>query len=141
MLIGVVLATVGAGWISGPPEATFGLPEWLTVIGAFMFAAHILATDRLTRERNPLQLTAVMLLTVALSGAVILPFTVSSDDVGMISTLITEPDFFIPLFCCSILGSFTALLILTTYQKYIPPVRAAILYAMEPVWAAIFSII
>ena len=32
MCTGVLLATFGAGWISGPPQLNFNLPEWLTVI-------------------------------------------------------------------------------------------------------------
>jgi drug/metabolite transporter (DMT)-like permease len=34
-----------------------------------------------------------------------------------------------------------ALLLLTILQKQLSPVRAAILYALEPVWASIFSLL
>ena len=39
-ILGVLLATFGAGWISGPPQLNFGLGEWLTVGCAFLFGAH-----------------------------------------------------------------------------------------------------
>ena len=76
MGMGVLLATFGAGWISGPPQLNFNLPEWLTVIGAFMFAAHIIATDRVTQDRNTVHLTVVMLCTIAIISMLIFPFFV-----------------------------------------------------------------
>ena len=40
----------------------------------------------------------------------------------------------------SFFGTFVALSLVNYYQKYIDPVRAAILYALEPVWATIFAV-
>ena len=39
MIFGVLLATFGAGWISGPPRVEFGIGEWLTVVSGFLFAS------------------------------------------------------------------------------------------------------
>ena len=64
-IAGVILATFGAGWISGPPQLNFGIGEWLTVGCALLFGAHIIATDRVTKAVDPIQVTATMLLTVA----------------------------------------------------------------------------
>jgi len=141
MCVGVLLATFGAGWISGPPQLNFNLPEWLTVIGAFMFAAHIIATDRITQDRNTIHLTVVMLCTVALISLIILPFFVKYNEFDNILRLLLLPGYFIPLFCCAIFGSIVALLLITILQKQLSPVRAAILYALEPVWASLFSLI
>tara|TARA_B100001123_G_C15275585_1_gene1012041 strand:- start:884 stop:1846 length:963 start_codon:yes stop_codon:yes gene_type:complete len=141
MIIGVLLATFGAGWINGPPQLNFNLPEWLTVIGAFMFAAHIIATDRLTQDRDTIQLTVVMLCTVAIISLLLLPFFIESSNYSEIFDLLKLPGFLIPLFLCSILGSLVALLLLTMLQKQLSPVRAAILYALEPIWAVFFSLL
>ena len=140
MGVGVLLATFGAGWISGPPQLNFNLPEWLTVIGAFMFAAHIIATDRVTKDRNTVHLTVVMLCTVAIISMFIFPFFVKTNEFKDVFELLLLPGYFIPLLCCAIFGSLVALLLLTILQKQLSPVRAAILYALEPVWAAIFSL-
>ena len=48
MILGVALATFGAGFIEGPPIV--GLREILTVICAFFFALHILFTRRLPKK-------------------------------------------------------------------------------------------
>ena len=140
MGMGVLLATFGAGWISGPPQLNFNLPEWLTVIGAFMFAAHIIATDRVTQDRNTVHLTVVMLCTIAIISMFIFPFFVSINEFKDIFELLLFPGYLVPLLCCAIFGSLFALLLLTILQKQLSPVRAAILYALEPVWAAIFSL-
>ena len=52
-IMGVILATFGAGWISGPPQLNFGLGEWLTVACALLFGAHIIATDKVTKIVDP----------------------------------------------------------------------------------------
>ena len=138
-ILGVLLATFGAGWISGPPQLNFGIGEWLTVGCAFLFGAHIIVTDRVTKIVDPIEVTATMIVTVAgLSTVVylIMAFDTLSDFIGLMGNV----DFLFPLLCCAILGSLIALLVLNMYQKEVTPVRAAILYALEPVWAMLGSL-
>ena len=139
-IAGVLLATFGAGWISGPPQVEFGVGEWLTVGCAFLFGAHIIVTDRVTKVVDPVQVTATMIMTVAgLSTVTYLVF--AFDTVSEFFGLLMNLDFLLPLLCCAILGSLVALLILNIYQKEVTPVRAAILYALEPVWAMLGSLL
>ena len=37
-------------------------------------------------------------------------------------------------------GSFFCLLFLNMYQRYLHPIQAAIIYALEPVWATIYGL-
>ena len=53
LLVGVVLATLGAAFISGPPQLEFDRAEWMTVGSAFLFACTILVTDHATRAHRP----------------------------------------------------------------------------------------
>ena len=71
-----------------------------------MFGAHIIATDRVTKENDPIEVTGAMMITIMLFGAVML----------------------------------LALLVLNVFQRDLPPIRAAIIYAFEPVWAGIASL-
>ncbi len=139
-IIGVILATFGAGWISGPPQLNFGIGEWLTVGCALLFGAHIIATDRVTRSVDPIQVTATMLLIVAGLSILIFLFT-SREYSSEFMVLLKDFHFFFPLLLCAILGSLVALLVLNIYQKHVSPVRAAILYALEPVWAMFASLL
>ena len=139
-IVGVILATFGAGWISGPPQLNFGIGEWLTVGCALLFGAHIIATDRVTKAVDPIQVTATMLLTVAgLSTLVYL--LISREYSTDFVVLLKEFEFTFPLLLCSLLGSLVALLVLNIYQKQVSPIRAAILYALEPVWATVGSLL
>jgi drug/metabolite transporter (DMT)-like permease len=72
LLVGVALATLGAGFIEGPPQLTFGTAEWLTVACAFIFAFHILATDRITKAEEPMPVTLAMFACTAASGSLAL---------------------------------------------------------------------
>ena len=138
-ILGVILATFGAGWISGPPQLNFGLGEWLTVACALLFGAHIIATDKVTKIVDPIQVTATMLITVAVLSIIV--FLLSSrQHFNDFTILMKNFDFVFPLLLCAILGSLVALLVLNIFQKQVSPVRAAILYALEPVWAMTASL-
>lgn len=139
-ILGIILATFGAGWISGPPQLNFGVGEWLTIACALLFGAHIIATDRVTKVVDPIQVTATMLITVAGLSILVFLFT-SRSHIDDFVVLVTNFNFLFPLFLCAILGSLVALLVLNIYQKHVSPVRAAILYALEPVWAMSASLV
>ncbi|CAI8312523.1 MAG: Uncharacterised protein [Marine Group II euryarchaeote MED-G33] len=139
-ILGVLLATFGAGWISGPPQLNFGVGEWLTVGCAFLFGAHIIVTDRVTKIVDPIEVTATMIVTVAALSTMVY-LVVAFDTISDFIRLMGNLDFLVPLLCCAILGSLVALLVLNMYQKEVTPVRAAILYALEPVWAMLGSLL
>ena len=141
LLIGVILATFGAGYIQGPPELHYDIAEWLTILCALMVAGHIIATDIVTKRVSPIGVTFT---SIALSSLMcILLFDVFLFlDIGKIDMigLITERDFLYPLLLSSVFGTFGALCIVNYFQKYLDPVRAAILYSLEPVWATLLAI-
>ncbi|MEC8997385.1 MAG: DMT family transporter [Candidatus Thermoplasmatota archaeon] len=141
LLLGVVLATFGAGYIQGPPELHYDISEWLTILCAIMFAGHIIATDVVTRRVSPIGVTFT---SIALSTIMcILLFGIFHFlDLGKVDTvgLVTEKDFLYPLLLSSVFGTFGALSLVNYFQKYLDPVRAAILYALEPVWATLLAI-
>jgi len=138
---GVVLATAGAAWIGGPPALTFDGPEWLTVSGALVFAVHILATDVLTRDVCAQAVTAASLLVVAAGAAVVLgcAWVVGGVPRG-VGDLLVDTDYVVAVLLSAVLATAVALVLMNRFQRELPPVRAAILYALEPVWAALFAV-
>jgi drug/metabolite transporter (DMT)-like permease len=46
----------------------------------------------------------------------------------------------IPVLCLGIGGSFFCLLLLNMFQRYLHPIQAAIIYALEPVWATMYGL-
>ena len=109
-----------------------------------MFGAHIIATDRITKENDPVEVTGPMMATIMiLSGDACTtsnPFRGSIILVDFQELLLTL-GFLIPLFLCAALGSLVALLVLNIFQRDLPPIRATIIYAFEPVWAGIASLV
>ncbi len=142
-IIGVLMVTIGAAFISGPPQLSFDLPEWLTVLCAVLFAGHIVATDTVTRRSPPLAVAWISFVWVTLGSAVLLAIgwsqraDISTADIAV---LVSTEAFIRPAILAGVLGSFVALSLLTNFQRYLSPVRAAILYSLEPVWAAFIAL-
>jgi len=143
LVVGVLVVTTGAATISGPPQLTFDTAEWLTVLCAVLFAAHIVATDRVTQRTAPLGVAWTSFVWVALGSSVLLLVgKAQRPDIAWSQALelLQTPAFLVPTLLAAFLGTLLALTLLTYYQKVLSPVRAAILYALEPVWAAIISV-
>jgi drug/metabolite transporter (DMT)-like permease len=143
LFIGVVLATCGAGFIRGRPELSFNSGEWMTVGCAVLFALHILATDKFTKKIHPMPVTLTSFVWVAAGNLVV--FAISLRGAGApgstaLVSLIESRDFALPLVLSSILATVVALSLMNHFQRELDPVRAAILYAFEPIWAALFGI-
>ena len=146
LLIGVILATLGAGFIDGPPHLTWGWAELLTVFSAFLFAIHIIMTDSITKRVDPLQVTMTSFLVVVIASfitliVVLLTAPAESPGVADLYGMLTSMDVLIWLILLGALGTFVALMLLNLNQRFLHPVHAAIIFAFEPVWATIYALI
>ena len=54
--------------------------------------------------------------------------------------LVTVWPFFYPVALCSLLGTVGVLSLLNIFQRELSPVRAAIIFSLEPVWAALIAL-
>ena len=139
MILGVALATFGAGFIEGPPHLSWGLGEILTVICAFFFALHILFTQKITQEMDPIGVTSTSFLIVSLGSLLVMIASARTSTVDALAIVHSE-GVVLPLLCLGLIGSLFALLLLNLLQRYLHPVQAAIIYALEPVWATIVAL-
>ena len=137
-MTGVVCATVGAGFIQGPPHLTWGLGEVFTVVCAMFFAVHIVMTQRLTQHFDPLNITLTSFTTLTLCAAIVYAWT-SKLQLAPLSATLTTTGVLIPVLCLGIGGSFISLLVLNYFQRSVDPLHAAIIYTFEPVWATLFG--
>lgn len=143
LVLGGLLATFGAGFIGGPPQLTFGAGEWLTVACAFVFAVHILVTDHVTKRHAPMPVTLTTLVVVALGSAAVTAIGLGLDGAPGVRELLqlcSDAKFVTPVLLSSFLATVIALSLMNTFQRDLDPVRAAIVYAIEPVWAALVSL-
>mgnify|MGYP002824375326 CR=1 FL=1 len=139
MILGVALATFGAGFIEGPPHLSWGLGEILTVICAFFFALHILFTQKITQEMSPIGVTSTSFLVVSL-GSLLVVITSGRTSTFDALAVVHSEGVVLPLLCLGLIGSLFALLLLNILQRHLHPVQAAIIYALEPVWATILAL-
>lgn len=142
-VVGVTLVTLGTAFISGPPQLHFDLPEWLTVLCAVLFAAHIVVTDTITKRRPPLAVSVSSFAWVTVGSLIVLGIGIAlRPDLGgaAVWRLLSSPDFLWPVTLAGALGTGVALSLLNAFQRELSPVRAAILYSLEPVWAAMIAV-
>lgn len=134
---GVIAATAGLALLSLKGSFVPGPGELLTLACAASFAAHILLIGRFTRDVHPLAFLTVQLLVTALLSTI-----------G--GLLFEEPSGFLPaavpvaarwaLLAMGLSASFTYLLQIAA-QRYTTPTETALIFLMEPVFAALFAFI
>ena len=136
MIVGVVLATFGAGFIDGPPHIVWGRGELLTVACALFFALHIIYTDRITKKLNPIAVTSTSFLVLVLGAGII---AVIAGGGLMVFESAWQNGVILPLLCLGLFGSLACILMLNIFQKHLNPTHAAIIYSFEPVWATLYG--
>jgi len=137
MVLGVLLATFGAGFIDGPPHIVWGLAEILTVLCAVFFALHIIYTDEITKRLDPISVTMTSF-AVVVAGSILIGL-VGARDTSVVS-VVWQDGVIIPLLCLGIFGSLVCILALNALQRHLNPTHAAIIYAFEPVWATLYGV-
>ena len=130
-VIGVVLAFLGIYFLTGANIKTFGKGEVLTLIATVFVTLHINFTDIYSKKYNLYTLVTFQFLIVALFSLIFVPF-----EKGEIK--ITK-DVILALFVTVVFATVFAYFIQTYAQKFTTPTKTAVIFAMEPVSAAIFG--
>ncbi len=133
--IGVALALLGLFMLTWHTPWTLNIGDLLVVICSLFVALHILGLDVFTQGYDGRALTFVQIATMAV--------------LGCIGSLIFEPtswpqqwtgSLIFAFLITSVFATAYAFWAMTTFQKDTTPTRAALIYTLEPVFAAIFSI-
>ena len=125
------LATVGLGVLSLQGFA-IGYGELLTVASAVVYALHIVALGQMSEPGTALQLSVVQMAAIAVvCGIGAAPGGIQLPDV--------EAGLEIVIYLALVAGALTMLL-QTWAQARVEASRAAVIMAMEPVWAAAFAV-
>jgi drug/metabolite transporter (DMT)-like permease len=140
----VPLTLAGAGvslagvWIMSPPEA-FGLGEGLTLACAVAFAFQIQLTNVVTRKHSPESVTLVMFASAVAISAVFL-LAMGTSFPRLLASLADRRVWGMTLYTAAFC-SVAAMWALNRYQREISPTRAAVLYMLEPVIAALLAVL
>lgn len=131
-VLGVALAAAGLYLLSRPSAGGFNLGDLYTAFCALSFAMVVVLVQKYTDRHHPLALIMVQIVaTVAMSG--------------LLLALVERPRFvwspsLVPdIFVTSLLATAGSLVIQFYWQRRTTPIRAAIIYTLEPVFAAGFA--
>ena len=126
------MAVSGLYLLTRPKGSEFNIGDLFTFFCAVSFSLHVIFVQIYTKRFNFLSLTFIqILITTFLS----LPFVLFFET----AKLVYHPQLVLAIFVCAILATALALFIQNRMQKDTTTVKAALIYAMEPVFAAIFS--
>jgi drug/metabolite transporter (DMT)-like permease len=135
--IAVTLALFGLGVLS-LRGFTLGYGELLTVIAALLYARHIVALGHFSTPQTAITLSVVQLVVIALMCTAAALWLTPGSGPG-IQLPSTGHDWLIVLYLALVASALTMVL-QSWAQAHIEPSRAAVIMAMEPVWAAGFAV-
>ena len=136
---GAVLAGVGLGVLSlDGLSLGGGGGEALTLASATVYAMHILVLSRWSDPGRALGLSLVQLVVIALLCTVAALWPDARGHVGI--TLPTTADDGWSLLYLAVVAGALGMVLQTWAQAHVEPSRAAVVMAMEPVWAAAFAV-
>jgi drug/metabolite transporter (DMT)-like permease len=131
----VAVALAGVVVLTGPSGLGFGIHEALVVAGAVCWAFQILLIDRLARRHPTAPFAAVFFLW---TGLLALPGLIGADPGAAVAALL-RPDLQIPIWGLVVVSTLFTLIVLVHFQPRLDPSRAALLYVLEPGFAALFA--
>ena len=131
-LLGVVAAGIGLYLLTSPAGSPFNKGDALTLVCALFFACYIVYLDLVSDEPDKLRLSFVQFLFCAV--------------VGMAMALLFENiraassgTYVLSLLYLTIVATVIAMWVQNRYQGDTSPTRAAVIFAVEPVVAAVFA--
>jgi drug/metabolite transporter (DMT)-like permease len=136
-LAGAAVALAGVFVLTNPGGGGFGRGEFLTIGCAAAFAVQIQLTHVATRRASPEGVTFVMFVAAtAYSAATLAALGVPASALvrGLGERHVAWTVLYNAVVC-----SVAAITIMNRFQREIPPTRAAVLYTLEPVFAAAFA--
>lgn len=132
VLLGVIFAVVGLLLLTGAHPFNWNRGDLLVLICTVAVAFHVIFTGRFAPHNNIYVLTAVQLAVVSLLTLLALPF--SQFDWPAFSTRDVLVLVYLGLF-----GTVFTFLMQTAMQRFTTTARTALIFAMEPVFAALFA--
>jgi drug/metabolite transporter (DMT)-like permease len=135
--LAAILATVGLGVLALHGFA-LGYGELLTLLSAVIYAGHIVALGRFSSPQTALSLSVVQLIMITLVCGVAAWWPTAGSAAGF-QLPSSAADWLIVLYL-ALLASALTMVLQTWAQAHIEPSRAAVIMAMEPVWAAAFAV-
>lgn len=131
-LLGVVMATVGLYLLTSPEGGGFAPGDAMTLAAAALFALYIIYLDALPAGIDAMALTFVIFISCGIAGGA---GALLWEDVRVVP----GASFYVPLAYLTLFATVIALGVQNRYQADTTPTRAAVIFSLEPVLAALFA--
>ncbi|MFK9093386.1 DMT family transporter [Bacillus salipaludis] len=135
-IIGVLTATIGLFLLTMTDVSALNIGDGFVLICAISFAMHIILTGKFSSKYPTLLLTAIQILTVGILS-IGSSFIFEDWKKSLRMDILFSQDVIIALVITSVFATAIAFFIQTNFQKYTTATRVALIFAMEPVFAAI----
>lgn len=130
--VAVALATAGLWVLTMEGTFALGYGESLTLVGAGLYALHIVGLGAWSRPQEAMGMSIVQLIVIT-----VICFVATVPD-GIVLPA-TRADWVSLLYMALVAGA-AAVFVQTWAQAHLPPTRSAIIMSMEPVFAALFAV-
>lgn len=138
-LVAALLAIVGVGLVALGDDLSLVMSrgDWLTLVGAVLFAVHIVLVARFSSSHDVMTLTVVQLVVGAL---VALVTALALEEPPALSTF-ASPDVWVALAYLVVLSSTFCTVAQNAGQAHVPPAQASLLLSLESVFAVVASVL
>jgi drug/metabolite transporter (DMT)-like permease len=134
-VIGVSIATIGLFLLTMTDVSSLNIGDGFVFICAISFALQIIFTGKFSNKYPTLLLTVIQISTVAVFS-ILSAFIFEKWRKSLNLEILLSQDVMIALIITSVFATALAFLIQTNFQKYTTATRVALIFAMEPVFAA-----
>jgi drug/metabolite transporter (DMT)-like permease len=135
VVLASALACFGIGLMSWDGGSNW-LGDGSTLIAALSYAAYVLMLSRMIKNHQPRSLAATQIIMMAIIGTIILPFEGSAQLISLPERLM--PVLLIILFLGAI-ATAGMLFLQAIGQQHVSATKTALIFSLEPVFAAVFS--
>ncbi|HEY3309626.1 MAG TPA: DMT family transporter [Desulfuromonadaceae bacterium] len=128
--VGITLAVLGIWLLAAGGGVGFNRGDLISTICAFFIAGHIITVSKVLKDDDVYLISMVQFATVALMAGLV-SLTIPTQHMAVswngVMTVIYCAVF--PTVCCFTLQN--------TFQRYVTPTRAGLIYTLDPVWSLV----
>jgi drug/metabolite transporter (DMT)-like permease len=135
-----MLAVFGLYLLTIRQSLSINIGDGYVLLCSVSFAMHIVFTGKFAKRLDAMSVTIVQLFTVSLFSFITAVFTENWKGI-FASNKVLKPEVITALFVTALFATALAFLAQTYFQSFTTPSRVALIFAMEPVFAAITAYI
>ncbi|HRP01698.1 MAG TPA: DMT family transporter [Candidatus Kapabacteria bacterium] len=138
--VGVIIASIGLYIFTKPDFDNLNIGDILTLLSTIMWAFYITLMDTFTKGKSGMALTSNLVILQFFISTLLFIISFFLFDFNNYKLVISN-SLLIAVAFNGILASFAVSFIHTAFQRYTTPVKAALIFSLEPLFAGTFAII